>query len=75
MPLQVLDQAKGVVESKSVSVLLVALIFSGITFVLASVLIFIKEFLSEKVYTIAQCEQNNDLILGLIPNVKEKGII
>ena len=73
--LQVLDQAKGVVESKSISVLLVALIFSGITFVLASVLIFIKEFLSEKVYTIAQCEQNNDLILGLIPNVKEKGII
>ena len=73
--LQVLDEAREVEESKSISVVLIALIFSGVTFVFASLLVFAKEFFSEKVYTIPQCEQNNDLILGLIPNVKEKGII
>lgn len=73
--LQVMDEARDVEESKSISVVLVALIFSGITFVFSALIIFAKEFFSEKVYTIPQCEQDEDLILGLIPNVKEKGII
>ena len=73
--LQVMDEAREVEESKSISVVLVALVFSGITFVFTALIIFAKEFFSEKVYTIAQCEQNEDLILGLIPNAKEKGII
>ena len=73
--LQVMDEAREVEESKSISVALIALIFSGITFVFASLIIFAREFFSEKVYTIHQCEQNDDLILGLIPNVKTKGIL
>lgn len=70
--LQVMDEANSVEETKSISVLLVALVFTVITFVFSVLIIFAKEFFSELVYTIPQCEQNEDLILGLIPNGKEK---
>ncbi len=70
--LQVMDEASDVSESKSISVILVALVFCFITFVLSVLIIFAKEFFSELVYTIPQCEQDEDLILGLIPNGKEK---
>jgi capsular polysaccharide biosynthesis protein len=73
--LQVMDEAKNVEESKNISVVLIALIASGLTLIFSSLIIFAVEFFSEKVYTIPQCEQNEDLILGLIPNVKTKGII
>ena len=72
---QVMDEAKECEETKNLSVILVAIIFSGIAFVLSMLIVFIKEFFSEKVYTIPQCEQNEDLILGLIPNDKAKEII
>lgn len=73
--LQVMDEASDYEEKKNINVLLVAVIFFAITFVFSTLIIFAKEFFSEKVYTISQCEQNEDLILGLIPNGKTKEIV
>ncbi len=73
--LQIMEEARKVEESKNISVIIVALIFSGIAFVFSSLIIFAKEFFTEKVYTIPQCEQNGDLILGLIPDAKTKGML
>lgn len=64
---QVLDEALGYGISKSISVKLCVLIFGAVAFILTAVIIFMKEFFSAKVYTVSQCEQNKDLILGLIP--------
>lgn len=65
--LQVLDEALGYSSSKTISVPLCVLLFAAVAFILTAVVIFIKEFFSAKVYTVSQCEQNKDLILGLIP--------
>ncbi len=73
--LQVMDEARDCEESKSISILMVVALFTGISFVLAIMIIFTKEFFSEKVYTIPQCEQNEDLILGLIPDGRAKEMI
>ena len=73
--LQVMDEADDYEEKKNISEILVAVVFSGLTFVFSTLFIFAKEFFSEKVYTISQCEQDEDLILGLIPNGKTKEII
>lgn len=73
--LQVMDEAVDYEEKKNFSVILIVIIFSALTFVFSTLIIFAREFFSEKVYTIPQCEQDEDLILGLIPNGKAKEII
>jgi capsular polysaccharide biosynthesis protein len=73
--LQVMDVASDCEETKNINEIIVAIIFSGLTFILSTFLIFVKEFFSEKVYLVSQCEQDEDLILGLIPNGKSKEIV
>ena len=70
-----MDEAVDAKEKKNISEIVIAIIFSGLTFVFSTLFIFAKEFFTEKVYTIPQCEQDEDLILGLIPNSKTKEII
>lgn len=65
--LQVVDSATGVSSSKSMSIPLCIALFGGIAFVLTCVVIFIKEFFSAKVYSVAQCENEKEKVLGMIP--------
>lgn len=65
--LQVLDEATAYTSAKSISVPLVIALFAAAAFIGTAGIIFVKEFFSTKVYSVAQCEQDKDLILGLIP--------
>lgn len=65
--LQVVDSAVGVSSSKSMSAPLCMALFGAVAFVLTCAFIFIKEFLSTRVYSVAQCESQKDLVLGMIP--------
>lgn len=64
---QVLDSANGVYASKSMSATLCIALFGAVAFVLTCMIIFIREFFSARVYSVGQCENQKDLILGLIP--------
>ena len=48
------------------------ILFGAVAFVGTAGIIFIKEFFSSKVYSVAQCEQDERLILGMIPYNKEE---
>lgn len=65
--LQVLDEATGYGQSKSINPTIYIIIFALAACVLTAGIIFVKEFLSAYVYSVAQCEQNKDLILGILP--------
>lgn len=65
--LQVVDSASGVSASKSMSIPLCAALFGAVAFALTCVVIFIKELFSAKVYSVAQCESQKELVLGMIP--------
>lgn len=65
--LQMLDSAQSYGSSKSLNVPLVIVLFTTLAFAATAGIIFVKEFFSPYVYSVAQCEQNKDLILGLIP--------
>ncbi len=65
--LQVLDEALSYATASSINVKLYMLLFAVVGFVLSAGVIFVKEFFSSRVYSVAQCEQDKDLILGLIP--------
>lgn len=65
--LQVVDGATGVYEAKSISVPLCVALFGAGAFALSCAVIFIKEFFSTKVHSVAQCESKRELILGMIP--------
>lgn len=65
--LQVLDQATRYSSYQTINARLYILLFSLGAFVGTAMIIFIKEFLSTKVFSVAQCEQNRSLILGMIP--------
>lgn len=67
---QVLNEASGYGQSKSINVKLYFILFTAGAFVLACAAIFIKEFLSAKVYSVAQCEQDKNKVLGMIPYAK-----
>ena len=64
---QVMDRAQSYYSVNSLNVKLYMLLFTAAGFALSAGLIFVKEFFSFKVYSVAQCEQNKDLILGLVP--------
>ncbi|MCI6517392.1 MAG: hypothetical protein MR442_09500 [Lachnospiraceae bacterium] len=70
--LQVLDEAQGYSTVSSIDVKLYLLMFAAVGFVLSAGIIFVKEFFSSRVYTVAQCEADKDLILGLIPYSERK---
>lgn len=65
--LQVLDEAMGYGTYKSINPTLYIVLFALAAGILTAGVIFVKEFLSAYVYSVAQCEQNKDLILGIIP--------
>ena len=65
--LQVLDEAQGYGMGNSINLKLYLVLFAAAGFAVSAGVIFVKEFFSPRVYTVAQCEQNRDLILGLIP--------
>ena len=65
--LQVVDSATKVSSSKSMSAPLCMALFGAVAFVLTCGIIFVKEFLSTKVYSVAQCEGQKELVLGMIP--------
>lgn len=64
---QVMDMAQSYYAVSSLNVKLVMLLFVAAGFALSAGFIFAKEFFSSKVYSVAQCEQDKDMILGLIP--------
>lgn len=65
--LQVMDEAIGYNTVSSINVKLYMLLFAAAGFALSAGIIFVKEFFSSRVYSVAQCEPDKDLILGLIP--------
>lgn len=65
--LQVLDEASGFYAMNSINPKKCFILFGAAAFMLTAMAIFAKEFFSAKVYSVAQCEQNKDKILGLIP--------
>ena len=65
--LQVMDEATEYWAYQSVNIWLYFLLFGGAAFVITAGIIFVKEFFSPKVFSIAQCEQNEELVLGMIP--------
>lgn len=64
---QVMDMAQSYSAINSLNVKLYMLLFTAAGFALSAGVIFVKEFLSSKVYSVAQCEQDMDLVLGIIP--------
>ncbi len=65
--LQVMDEASRYSAYKSINVMLYLILFAAIGFVGSCGVIFVKEFFSTKVYSVAQCEPKKELILGMIP--------
>lgn len=66
--LQVIDHAVGYSSFESLNPLLYFVLFGAVAFFLTAGAIFVIEFLSPYVYSVAQCEQNKEQILGMIPN-------
>lgn len=65
--LQVMDAATGYSSFRSLNPMLYFILFGAAAFVLSAGIIFVKEFFSPYVYSVAQCEQNKEQILGIIP--------
>ncbi len=65
--LQVLDESVGYSSYKSINVKLYFVLFGAMAFIASAGIIFVKEFFSAYVYSVAQCEQNKEMILGMIP--------
>lgn len=70
--IQVMDEATGYASYSTLNVVLYLLLFTGGAFALCCGLIFVCAFFSPWVRSVAQCEQNSDLILGLLPYAKNK---
>lgn len=64
---RVVDVANGVTATKSMSASFCIVLFGAVAFILASMVIFLKEFFSSKVYSVAQCESQKEFVLGMIP--------
>lgn len=70
--IQVMDEATRTTAYSTVNTLLYMIVFTGGAFVLACGAIFVLVFFSPWVRSVKQCEQNDDLILGMIPYAKER---
>lgn len=70
--IQVMDEATEYEHFNSVNVFLYLLLFSGGAFVVSCGVIFCMAFFSPWVRSVAQCERDDDLILGLLPYVRNK---
>ena len=65
--IQVFDEAMSYSMSKSINVPLYIALFAAVGMIASAGIIFVKEFFSAYVYSVAQCEQDKDLILGILP--------
>ena len=70
--IQVMDEATNYSKFNTLNTKLYMLLFPGAAFALTCAVIFAVAFLSPWVRSVAQCEQDNDLILGLLPYAKNK---
>lgn len=70
--IQVMDEATGYASFDTLNTKLYLLAFPAAAFVLICGIIFVMAFFSPWVKSVAQCEQDNELILGLLPYVKNK---
>ena len=70
--IQVMDEATSYGSYNTLNVTMYLLLFTGAAFVLACGLIFVFAFFSPWVRSVAQCEQDYDLILGMLPYTKNK---
>ena len=70
--LQVMDEAISYVSHRSINLALYFILFGIAAFVGTSAVIFVKEFFSSKVYSVAQCEQDERFVLGMIPYNEEE---
>lgn len=64
---QVMDMAQSYYAVNSINVKLYMLLLTAAGFALSAGVIFVLEFFSSKVYSVAQCERDKDLILGIVP--------
>lgn len=70
--IQVMDEATGYASYSTLNVVLYILLFTGAGFAGTSGLIFVLAFFSPWVRTVAQCEQDRDLVLGMLPYTKNR---
>lgn len=70
--LQVLDSADGysIIKSMNAPLFLVLFAFAGC--LISTLCIFVLEFFSKTVYSVKQCEMNEDMILGILPYTEKK---
>ena len=69
--IQVMDEATGYASYSTLNVTMCLLLFTGAAFALSCGLIFVCAFFSPWVRSAAQCEQDSDLILGMLPYTKK----
>lgn len=70
--IQVMDEATGYDSYSTLNVLMYLILFIGGAFVMSCGLIFALAFFSPWARSAAQCEQDSNLILGMLPYVKNK---
>ncbi len=70
--IQVMDEATSYASYNTLNIPLYVLLFMGAAFVLSCGLIFVFAFFSPWVRSVAQCEQDSDLVLGMLPYAKNK---
>ena len=70
--IQVMDEATAYASYNTLNVTMYVLLFMGAAFVLSCGLIFVCAFFSPWVRSVAQCESDSDLILGMLPYFKNK---
>ncbi len=66
---QVMDESQNYYASQSINTKLYMILFTAAGFALSAGIICVKEFFSPKVYSVAQCEQDKDYILGILPYI------
>ena len=70
--IQVMDEATAYASFNTLNVALWLLAFPAAAFILTCGVIFVFAFFSPWVRSVAQCEQDSDLILGLLPYTRNK---
>lgn len=70
--IQVMDEATKYAQFNTINTTKYMLVFSGGAFVVSCGIIFLLAFFSPCARSVAQCEQNTDLILGILPYSKNK---
>ena len=70
--IQVMDEAVDWEAYNRISPIMLIIMVTGAMFVMSCILVFCSSFFSGWVQSVNQCEQNEDLILGLLPLANDK---